>query len=410
MTVEEFEREISTVAIGSNICDIPITRRSLPVSINMRIPLIVNGFVDVYYNEETENNKMDLDGWRKEIDRIDSQIVSLLNDRARAVMEVGKIKTADRDEFYAAHREKQVYEKVLNESRGDFPDKGLKAVYREIMSASLALEKALRVVYLGPPASFTHLASTKKFGSSVDYTWSKSPDEIFIEVEKERADYGVVPIENSTEGVVSRNLDLFVSSDLKICAEITLDVSHNLLSKGEMKDIRRVYSHPQAIAQTKNWLRNNLPGAEVLEVFSTARAAELAGEDNEAAAISSTLAAEIYNLTILHEHIEDNINNVTRFLVIGKKYSQHTGKDKTSIMFSVEDKVGALHDTLTIFARLKINLTGIESRPTRRRAWEYLFFIDLEGHPDDSKIKLALKELEEKCQIVKILGAYPAAD
>ena len=353
---------------------------------------------------------MDLDDWRKEIDRIDSQIVSLLNDRAQAVIEIGKIKEASRGEFYAAHREQQVYEKVLNESKGDFPDKGLKAVFREIMSTSLALEKPLRVAYLGPPASFTHLASTKKFGSSVDYTWAKSPADIFIEVEKERADYGVVPIENSTEGIVSHTLDIFVNSNLKICAEITQDITHNLLSKGGMEEIKRVYSHPQAIAQTKNWLRNNLPDAEVLEVFSTARAAELASEDSEAGAIASILAAEIYNLTALHEHIEDNVNNVTRFLVIGRNYSEHTGKDKTSIMFSVEDKVGALHDTLTIFATHRINLTGIESRPTGDRPWEYLFFIDLEGHPEDTKVEAALTELRSKCKTVKILGAYPIAD
>jgi len=353
---------------------------------------------------------MDLDGWRKEIDRIDSQIVELLNDRAQAVIEIAKIKRAEKHEFYAAHREQQVYEKVLSESRGVLPDKGLKAVYREIMSASLSLEKPLKVVYLGPPASFTHLASTKKFGSSVDYAWAKSPAEVFIEVEKERADYGVVPIENSTEGIVSHTLDIFVNSDLKICAEITLDVVHNLLSKGEMKEIKRLYSHPQAIAQTRNWLRSNLPHAEVLEVFSTARAAELAAEDKEAAAIASTLAAEMYNLSILNEHIEDNVNNITRFLVIGKSYSKRTGRDKTSIMFSVEDKVGALHDTLIIFARHRINLTSIESRPTRRRPWEYLFFIDLEGHPEDAHVDAALKELKSKCQLVKILGAYPAAD
>ncbi|MGQ9630954.1 MAG: prephenate dehydratase [bacterium] len=353
---------------------------------------------------------MDIEDWRKRIDEIDEEIVELLNRRAKAVLEIGKLKDKNRGEYYAPHREKEVYDRILSQSRGPFPRDGLIAVYREIMSASLSLERSLRVAYLGPPATFTHLASRKKFGSSVEHIPQNTIADIFEEVESGRCDYGVVPIENSTEGVVSHTLDMFITSNLMICSEIALEIEHNLLSNGSLHSIRKVYSHPQAIGQCRRWLRENLPGSEIIEVSSTARAAEMAAGDPSAAAIASALAGEIYGLNILQNHIEDNKANVTRFLVVGKHHSQPTGNDKTSILFTVKNRVGALHDVLAIFAKHNIDLTKIESRPSRQKLWEYVFFVDAKGHPTEEGMRKALAELEEQCIWVKVLGAYPASE
>lgn len=344
---------------------------------------------------------------RGEIDRIDEKILDLLNKRAKVVISVGRLKKKKNADFYTPSRETEIYLRLERINKGPFPNDSLRVVFREIISASLALEGPLKVAYLGPKATFTHLACIQQFGFSAAYTPVNSIKEVFSEVERGRADYGVVPIENSTEGVVNHTLDMFIDTPLKIYGEIMQEVSHHLLSKtGKISDIKRLYSHPHAIAQCKGWLEENLPGVPITEVYSTAKAAEICIEDPTAAAIASELAAKLYGLEIAKKRIEDNINNSTRFLVISKKSSERTGRDKTSIMFSVKDRVGALYDILRPFSQNDINLTKIESRPSRKKVWEYIFFVDLEGHNDDKKVRMALNELKEHTIFLKVLGSY----
>jgi len=354
---------------------------------------------------------MDLKKLRENIDKIDNQILALLNQRVRAVREIAKLKSKTKQEFYAPHREKRIVERLLRKNKGPLPNEVLKGIFQEILNASRSIQKKLKVAYLGPEATFTHMAAVKNFGKYALYTPVKSIADVFSEVEKGRSDYGVVPIENSTEGVINHTLDMFVTSELKICSELLLEISHNLLSRGsDLKEIKRIYSHPQAIAQSRNWIEDNLPNAELVETSSTARAAEMAEKDPESGAIASRLAASLYDLKIIAEHIEDNVQNFTRFLVIGKSFPQRSGEDKTSILFSIKDRVGALHDMLTPFRQNNINLTKIESRPTKLRAWEYIFFVDFAGHLEDENVKRALGQLEKDCLFLKILGSYPRSE
>lgn len=353
---------------------------------------------------------MELAKLRKLIDDIDKRIVDLLNKRAGISLKIGKIKKKVKLSAYSPDRETEVYQKVLGTNKGPLADDTIQAIYREVMSGTLSLEGSLRIAYLGPQATFTHLASIKKFGSSVSYIPANSITEVFSEVEKDRADYGVVPIENSIEGAVSHTLDMFMESDLKICSEISLEISHNLLSNTPISKIKKIYSNPQVFGQCRIWLEANLPGAELIEVSSTAKAAEIAGRQKNAACIASSLAAQCYGLKVLAKSIEDYSHNVTRFLVIGRTEPRPTRSDKTSVMFSIKDKLGALHDMLVPFKKNKINLTKIESRPSKRRAWDYYFFVDLQGHYQDAKVKKALKELERQSTFLKVLGSYPAGN
>jgi len=269
----------------------------------------------------------------------------------------------------------------------------------------------VKVAYLGPRATFTHLACMQRFGFSITDLPVGSIKEVFDEVERGRADFGVVPIENSTEGVVNHTLDLFVDSPLKIFGEILLEVSHHLLSKtGKIEDLRRIYSHSHAIAQCKNFLESHLPQIQIMEVSSTARAAEMAQEDPTAGAIASELAAKLYHLTVIKKRIEDNIHNFTRFLVVSQKGHNRTGRDKTSVMFSIKDKVGALYEMLHPFSEQQINLTKIESRPSKKKAWEYIFYVDMAGHVEDEKIRMALEGLKNQAIFLKVLGSYPMAE
>ncbi len=349
-----------------------------------------------------------LDNLRKQIDTIDEQILNLLNKRAKVVLEVGKAKARNNLQFYDPSREELVFNRLQKLNNGPFPNEAVKTIFREIMSASLALEHPIKVAYLGPKATFTHLACMKKFGISAQFAPVRSIEDVFGEVERSLANYGVVPVENSTEGIVSHTLDMFVDSELKICSEILLAISLNLLSQSAgMDQITKIYSHWQPIAQSRRWIRDYLPNADIIEVASTAEAAELACGDPSSAAIASELAAQLYDLKILQRRIEDNINNFTRFLVIGKDYAPPTGNDKTSIMFSVKDKVGALHDMLQAFASNKVNLTKIESRPSKKRAWEYIFYLDMIGHLNDDNIQQAIEELQPQVQFFKTLGSYP---
>lgn len=345
---------------------------------------------------------------RDEIDAIDEEVLKLLNKRSNVVLEIAKIKRENKVKFYSPEREQQIIERLTSLNKGPFPNDALKALYREILSASLSIEEPLKVAYFGPVATFTHLAALRHFGSSAAFMPVDSIKDVFEAVDSGKAEFGVVPIENSNEGVISYTLDMFMDYDLKITAEIMLEVSHNLLSKsGDKSRIRKIYSHPPATAQCRRWLEANMPGVPVMEATSTAKAAEIASKEEDAAAIASELAAKVYDLNFVESHIEDSKHNVTRFLVIAKESYPRTGKDKTSIMFSIKDRPGALYDILSPFKKAKINLTKIESRPSRRKAWEYIFFVDMEGHTEDKKVRKAIEGVKEGCLYLKILGSYP---
>jgi chorismate mutase/prephenate dehydratase len=348
---------------------------------------------------------------RKRIDAIDEAILDALNKRADVVLEVARTKRDSKAKFYAPSRENEVIARLIRLNKGHFPNEGLKTVYREIMSASLALEEPLKVAYFGPKATFTHLAGLRQFGSSADFMPYESIKRVFEAVDSGNAEYGVVPIENSSEGIVSHTLDMFIDYDLSICAEVLLEVSHHLMSKsGRKRDIKKIYSHPQPAAQSRGWLEANMSNILVVEAASTAKAAEMAAADGKTAAIASELAAKVYGLRFVNRHIEDNRRNYTRFLVISREAHPPTSKDKTSIMFSAKDRPGALYDVLAPFKRAKINLTKIESRPSRRKAWEYIFFVDMLGHIEDKKVQKAIDGMKDACLFLKVLGSYPCGE
>jgi chorismate mutase/prephenate dehydratase len=354
--------------------------------------------------------KKTLSELRQEIDAVDDRIMATLNQRAAFVLEVGKLKAAGKAEFHVPSREREIYERLISNNPGPFPNEGLKSVFREIISASLALEAPMKVAFFGPKATFTHMAAMQQFGLSAELVPQKSIPAVYEEVEKGRALYGVVPVENSTEGMVSHTLDMFMESELKINAEVLLEIHHYLLSRtGRIEDVKKVCSHPQPIAQCRNWLAENLPNVPVVDVASTAVAAQIVSEDYTAAAIASETAAAMYDLKMVRERIEDQVNNFTRFLVVGKKLAEKSGDDKTSLMFSVKDEVGILYHMLEPFAKRGINLSKIESRPLKKKAWEYIFFLDLMGHISDPVIADAVEELKGCCQFVKVLGSYPRA-
>ncbi len=353
---------------------------------------------------------MSLHDHRKSIDQLDEQIVRLLNERTRHVLEIGEIKRKAGEEIYAPHRELAVLERIGKANPGPLPNESLRSIYREIMSSALALEKTMIIAYLGPEATFTHQAAIQRFGSSLHYSPQKTIADVFTEVAKKRADYGVVPVENSTEGVVTHTLDMFVDSDLKIVAQIVMPIQHCLLARARRERIKKLYIHPQTLAQCRLWVHRNFPQAEIIETSSNARSAEFAAKDLKAGAIAGTLAAEKYHLPILEYDIQDSSANATRFLVLGRRCSPPTGRDRTSIMFSIADKVGALHRALAPFRRYRLNMTKIESRPSKRKAWEYFFFVDCDGHAADRKVAHAIVQLQEHCSFVKVLGSYPNSE
>jgi chorismate mutase/prephenate dehydratase len=362
------------------------------------------------WNRQKGRQAVNLKKLRKEIDGIDKNIIRLLNSRANITLKVAKVKNLNNASIYSPDRERDVLKKITRINKGPLKDSSLESIYREVMSAALSLEKDLKVAYLGPQASFSHLAALKRFGSQVDFLACNSIGDVFLEIERDNADYGVVPIENSIEGAVTHTLDMLVDSDLKICAQVILDISHNLLARCPKDKVKRIYSNPQVFGQCRIWLQENLPKAELIEVSSTTKAAQLARREKNSASISSLLAAKIYDLKILAKDIEDSPHNITRFFVIGKTNVKRTGNDKTSILFSVKDKVGALHEMLLPFKKYRINLTKIESRPSKKKAWDYYFFVDLGGHIEEARVKKALIELENKCKFLKILGSYPLGE
>lgn len=350
---------------------------------------------------------MTLDQLRHEIDTVDDSILELLNRRAQVVIEVGKAKAGEKRDFYVPAREQAIYSRLSGQNSGPFPTEAIRRVWREIISASLSLEHPLKVAFLGPQATNTHVAAMEQFGLSAQLVPQKSVTAVFEDVERGRTEFGVVPVENSTEGAVAHTLDMFMQSELKIHAEVLLPISHDLLSRsGQIGEIRKIVSHPQALAQCRRWLEENFPDVPQFDVASTALAAQMAAEDETVAAVASEMAATLYGLEVVKSRIEDNPNNFTRFLVIGKNSPQPTGNDKTSVMFSVRDEPGILYRMLEPFSKRGINLSKIESRPMKSKAWEYIFFLDMEGHLSEENVRLAVEDLKGYCQFLKVLGSY----
>ena len=350
---------------------------------------------------------MTLDSLRGAIDGVDNRILDLLRERAELVDQVGKIKEQSGESYYAPEREEALLQRLVAANRSRLPESSLRAIYREILSSMRALEQTITVAYLGPRTTFSHQAAVTHFGHAVQLQPERTIGEVFEAVERGRAHYGVVPIENSQEGSVNATLDRFMDTDAKICAQVFLPVELNLLGAGPLENVRKVYSHPQPFGQCRRWLAEHLPSAECIEVSSTARAAELAAAEKGAAAIAGSMAGEEFGLPVLAPSIQDAASNVTRFFVVGKKSARPSGRDKTSAMFAVKDQPGALAKALEPFERAGISLTRIESRPSKRQAWEYYFFADFAGHAEDSGVAQALGELGKVCAFTRILGSYP---
>src|SRR4051794_29624121 len=351
----------------------------------------------------------DLDPLRKQIDSIDAKLVELLNDRAKVVVEIGKLKQQNNAPVYAPDREKAVLEKVRRLNRGPLPDRCLEAVYRELMSGSFALEKPLRIAFLGPAGTFSHAAAVRKFGSSVEYVPLTDIPSVFEEIVRGHVDYGLVPVENSIGGGVVDTLDAFLSSSAKICAEGLITIHHNLLAKEPWEQVKRIYSKPEVFTQCRHWLAATAKDRDVQPSASTSKAAELAATEPGTAAIGSTIAGEIHGLRVLFENIEDNPDNITRFFVIGREVAKKSGDDKTAVMFTTAHKPGALAEVLDVFKENGINLTDIEKRPSKKVNWEYYFFIDAQGHTDDAAMKKAIAEAKKHCLQLTVLGSYPRA-
>lgn len=350
---------------------------------------------------------MSLDKLRKQIDEMDHRLVELLNERAKVVVEVGKLKSRTDGQIYAPDREKAVLDKIAKLNSGPLPDKTLAAIWRELMSGSFFLERPLRIAYLGPQGSFSHSAAMLKFGQSVEYEAVTDIKSIFDEISKGHSDLGVVPIENSAGGGIGETLDAFIDSDVLICAEVYMAIHHCLLANCSLEDVEKVYSKPEVFAQCRNWLSSTFTEAKTVSVASSARAAQMASEEPNTAAISSEVAADLYDIKIICRNIEDIANNVTRFMVICKKDAKPTGDDKTAMLFSTSHKTGALVDVLQVFRKHGLNLTNIESRPSKKREWEYYFFVDFTGHKTDDSVKEALEAARQHCLQLSVLGSYP---
>jgi len=352
---------------------------------------------------------MDLTHLRKKIDALDTRIIRLLNDRAAITLSIGQEKIKNGKPIYAPDREHDVLRRLRALNKGPIQNEAIEAIYREIMSAALALEKPQRIAALGKEGAYTYSAAQRIFGQQASYDSCKDIPEVFQKVEREECDYGVLPIENSTGGMVTPTVDILVDSELKICRQFMMQIKHNLLSITTKNKIKKVYSNPQVFNQCRHWLSQNLPNVGLIELASTTEAAERASREKYSAALASTVAAQVYGLKILVSDISDLAHNTTRFCVIGATVPPPTGHDRTSLMFSIKDRVGALHAMLTPFMKNKINLTKIESRPSKKKAWDYYFFVDCEGHQSSPRVARALAQLEGMCKFLKILGSYPDA-
>jgi chorismate mutase / prephenate dehydratase len=348
---------------------------------------------------------------RQAIDALDRQIVQLLNERAGVVQRIGLAKEREGTGVFAPDREQVVLANVLGASAGPLTATHLRAIYRELLSAMRSLEGPERIGYLGPAATFTHQAALERFGAAAEYVALPSIPETFVETARGGVTYGVVPVENSTEGPVHETLDAFVDSDLKIISEITLQIHHQLVARCAQDAIQTVFTNPVALGQCRRWLATNLPGREIVQVVSTARAAAQAAETPNSGAIAPKLAAEVYGLDIVAADVEDFAQNYTRFYVLARQPAgKPTGDDKTALLFSIRDRVGALRDVVQEFADAGVNLSSIQSRPSRRRAWDYVFFAELQGHAADPRVQEVLRRVEQHCVFLKVLGAWPRAE
>jgi len=346
---------------------------------------------------------------RQSIDKLDKEIAKLINERALLALNIAKIKNKTKNKtIYVPSREKEVIKNVISVN-GVLGEDALKNIYTEIISACRGLEAPIKIAFLGPYATFTHQAAIYNFGSTGYFIPVSTPKEVIAEVENDRADFGVVPVENSNEGSVNATLDMLVETELKICAEVNLRIEQCFLVKDPKTEIVKVYSHPHALAQSRNWILRNYPDIELIPVSSTAEAAKRVAKEDFAAAVASKVAAKIYDLYILKKGIQNHGENFTRFFVIGKVLTKPSGKDKTSLVFTIKDKIGRLYNILEIFNEKNVNLTKIESRPTKRKAWEYMFFVDFEGHIEDQSIAKITEDLKHNCIFVKSLGSYPKA-
>ncbi len=352
---------------------------------------------------------MSLEDLRKQIDELDSRLVKLLNERARVVVQIGKLKTKTGKPVYAPDREKEVLARIAKANNGPLPDKCLVAIWRELMSGSFVLERPLRIGYLGPGGSFSHTAAMLKFGQSVEYEPLVDIRSIFDEVSKGHCDFGLVPVENSIGGGVIETLDALIDSDVKVCSEVLMAVHHNLLANCSLQEIEKIYSKPEVFVQCRNWLSATFKEAQTISVASTAKAAQMAANESKTGAIGSRVAAEVYGLRIVCENIEDITNNITRFLVAGREDAKPTGEDKTAVLFSTTHKAGALADVLDVFKQYSINLTNIESRPSKKRQWEYYFFADFIGHRTEENVQKGLEEARKHCLELSVLGSFPRA-
>ncbi len=346
---------------------------------------------------------------RARVDDIDRQLIALISERGRLAAEIGRLKAAAGTPAYAPDREKEILERLRAANPGPFPNEVLLAIYRELMSGSLALERPPRIAYLGPSGSFSHLAATGRFGAAVEYEPVADIRAAFLEVQRAHVDFAVVPVENSSAGGVIDTLDAFIQTRAKICAEINRAIHHNLLSRQPLDRIERLYSKPEVFDQCRRWLAETGLLARALPVASTSRAAELAAAEPGAAALGSTLAAELYHLPVLVPNIEDDPGNTTRFFVLARDSARRTGDDKTAIMFATAHRAGALVDVLNVFRAESVNLTMITSRPSRRQNWEYFFFIDAEGHLDDPPLARAVAAARALALDLVVLGSFPRA-
>lgn len=352
----------------------------------------------------------DMETLRREIDACDREIVAALSRRARAAMAIGRIKREAGTAVFAPERERQVYDKITGLNEGPLPPRSLHAIYREIMSGCIALEQATRISYLGPPGTFSHQASLQKFGAAQEYLPAPEIRDVFLSVHRGHADYGVVPVENSTEGSVTETFDMFMESGLHICSEIFLEIHQNLLAACPLAEIREVWSHPNALAQCRQWLAANLSGVPVREVASTVIAAARAASEPGIAAIASEAASTIHGLEILVRSIEDRPENTTRFAVLAHAYPEkRSGDDRTSIVFAIRHEAGSLFEALQPFKIHGINLTRIESRPSKKVNWEYAFFVDFEGHVADPGVPEVLEAIRRRTDDFRLLGSYPRA-
>ena len=362
--------------------------------------------------ESKNESSKDLSGIRKRIDALDAEIQSLISERARLAMEVRGAKgdLGGGAEYYRPDREAQVLRGIIERNEGPLSDSVMLRLFREIMSACLAQQEPMKIAYLGPEGTFTQQAVYRQFGHSVQAVAQDSIEDVFLQVQAGEVDFGVVPVENSSQGMVSHTLDLFLNVDVKICAEVELRIHQHLLSAAKsLGTIERVYAHAQSLAQCKHWLAAHLPDAERIAVSSNAEAARRVRNASESAAIAGRHAAEVYGVPVLFGNIEDHVDNTTRFLVLGRKLLDPSGDDKTTLMVAGSDGPGALFKLLEPMARHGVNMNRIESRPSRQGKWDYVFFIDVDGHRDDEALGAVLAELENEARLVRVLGSYPRA-